>query len=52
MDREYVKSKKNPAVIQRVADASLFVKTGAWVVATAAEYEAAQNSNKKSKGDM
>lgn len=51
MDREYVKNKKNPAVIQRVADASLFVKTGAWVVATAAEYEAAQ-SGKKPKGDM
>ena len=46
---EYVRNIKDAGIVKAVEDATMYVRTGEWVKATAAEYEKAQNGNKKLK---
>ena len=46
---EYVRNIKDAGIVKAVEDATMYVRTGEWVKATAAEYEKAQNGIKKPK---
>ena len=48
----YLRIAKEAGIVKAVEDATMYVRTGEWVKATATEYEKAQNGNKKPKGEM